>query len=109
LVAGGGGGSLVIGSVPLGTFLSTGKATKLGNREGEHRQQEEHSQQSHNDVLAVPHHCNWQNKATWYATTTLQVSTSLVYVVIGEAVHEFYGVSPCRNKKYLFFWIYEGL
>jgi GTP cyclohydrolase III len=57
-----------MGSDPLETFLSTGKASKHGNSDGEQRadaidqreqqRQEEHSQQSHNDVLAVPGHCN---------------------------------------------------
>jgi hypothetical protein len=81
-----------MGSDPLETFHSTGKASKHGNSDGEqradaidrreHQRQEGHSQQRHNNVLVVPGHCNWQNKASWCPATTLQVSTSPVYVEI---------------------------
>jgi hypothetical protein len=96
LVVGGGDGSLVMGSGPLGTFLSTRKASKLGNRDGEQRADAMDGSMTDRKSIA--------NRATtrFLLCPIIEIGktklpgallhlskTSLVYVVIRVAVHEF--------------------
>jgi hypothetical protein len=88
-----------MGSGPLGTFLSTGKASKLGYGDSERRADTMDGSMSGRKSIAnrattmfllCPVIAISKTKLTGQcAATTLQVSTSLVYDAIQVAVHEF--------------------
>jgi hypothetical protein len=96
LVARGGGRSLIMGSGPLRTFLSTGKASKLGNGDGERRADamdgsigDRKSIANRATTMFLPCPIIAIGKTKLHGALLQLSKTSLVYVVIRVAVHEF--------------------